>query len=100
MNSIDQIIQENAWRQIGATAIVLGKYCPEQRGHILLERERYYRGKLVAKREITIQRGSRSHKLTVYDMETVVTVNVIGSGHTQTFLIENIPWNKLEPGGD
>jgi len=100
VNRVDQIIKDNAWRQIGCTAMVLGKYCPEQKQHVLLDRERYYRGKLVAKREIYVERRGQSHKLTVYDMEVTMTIKIIGVEHTQTFLIENIPWNKLEPGGD
>ena len=100
MNRVDQIIKENAWRQIGARALVLGKYCPEQKQHVFLEPKRYYHGRLIAKREEKKQHGTRTHMLTVYDMEVEMTVKAIGVSHTQTFVIENIPWNKLEPGGD
>lgn len=101
MNRVDQIIKENAWRQIGASAIVQGKYVPEQKQHVLLEKERYYHGKLVAKREIRKEtKIGKSFHITVYDMETETTVMHLGQPLTQTFIIENIPWNKLEPGGD
>lgn len=101
MSRVDQIIKENAWRQIGASAIVQGKYVPEQKGHILLAKERYYHGRLVAKREIRKEtKTGKSFHITVYDMEVTMTVKCLGQPYTQTFTIENIPWNKLEPGGD